>query len=66
MRTILLAAAALSGMTRAALVSANPLRDDGDAAVAGQTLSRAMDALEEAAKDIHTHRAIGDLMHIAD
>ena len=53
-------------MTRAALVAANPRRNDGDAAVAGQTLSRAMEALEEAAKDIHTHRAIGDLMRMTD
>jgi len=66
MRTIRLVAAALSGMTRAALVSANPRRGDGDAAVAGETLSKAMGALEEAAKDIHTHRALGDLMRMTD
>ena len=40
MGTIRLVAAALSGMTSAALVSANPRRGDGDAAVAGQTLSK--------------------------
>ncbi|MFN2504270.1 MAG: hypothetical protein ABR540_08575 [Acidimicrobiales bacterium] len=66
MRTIRLVAAALSGMTRAALVSANPLRGDGDAAIAGETLFKAMGALEEAAKDIHTHRAMGELMGMAD
>jgi hypothetical protein len=65
-RTIRLVAAALSGMTSAAQASANPLRGDTDAALAGHTLSRAMDALEEAAKDIHLHRAIGDLMGMAD
>ncbi len=65
-RTIRLVAAALSGMTSAAQASANPRRGDGDAAVAGQALSRAMDALEEAAKDVHTHRAIGDLMGMTD
>ena len=58
MRTIRLVAAALSGMTRAALVSANPRRGDGDATIAGETLFKAMGALEEAAKDIHTHRAM--------
>ena len=66
MRTIRLVAAALSGMTRAALVAANPRRGDGDAAIAGETLFKAMGALEEAAKDIHTHRAMGDLMRMTD
>jgi hypothetical protein len=66
MRTIRLVAAALSGMTRAALVAANPRRGDGEAAVAGETLFKAMGALEEAAKDIHTHRAMGDLMRMTD
>ncbi|MCA1702355.1 MAG: hypothetical protein LC808_03435 [Actinobacteria bacterium] len=65
-RTIRLVAAALSGMTSAAQASANPRRGSTDAAVAGQALSRAMDALEEAAKDVHTHRAIGDLMRMTD
>src|SRR5439155_2961174 len=59
MRTIRLVAAALSGMTSAAHVAVNPLRGDEDAALARQALSKAMGALEEAAKDIHTHRAIG-------
>ena len=66
MRTIRLVAAALSGMTRGALVAANPRRGDGEAAVAGETLFKAMGALEEAAKDIHTHRAMGDLMRMTD
>jgi hypothetical protein len=66
MRTIRLVAAALSGMTRAALVAANPLRGRREAAVAGETLFKAMGALEEAAKDIHTHRAMGDLMRMTD
>jgi len=65
-RTIRLVAAALSGMTSAAQASANPLRGNEDAALAGQALSKAMDALEEATKDIHTHRAIGDLMRMTD
>lgn len=65
-RTIPLVAAALSGMTSAAHVAVNPLRGDEDAALAGQALSKAMGALEEAAKDIHTHRAIGDLMRLTD
>ncbi|MGH9011107.1 MAG: hypothetical protein ACRDYF_14835 [Acidimicrobiia bacterium] len=53
-------------MTTAAHAAANPLRGDTDAALAGQALAKAMDALEEAAKDIHTHRAIGDLMRLTD
>ena len=65
-RTIRLVAAALSGMTRAAYSSANPLRAQGDAADSGHILAKAMSALEEAAKDIGRHRAIGDLMGMAD
>lgn len=65
-RTIRLVAAALSGMTSAAQVSANPARGEGAAALAGEALSKAMGALEEAAKDVHTHRAIGDLMRMTD
>ena len=65
-RTIRLVGAALSGMTTAAVAAANPRRGDTDAALAGQALSKAMGALEEAAKDIHTHRAMGDLMRLAD
>jgi len=65
-RTIRLVGAALAGMTTAAVAAANPRRGDTDAALAGQALSKAMGALEEAAKDIHTHRAMGDLMRLAD
>lgn len=66
MRTIRLVAAALSGMTSAAHVAVNPWRGDEDAAVAGEALSKSMGALEEAVKDVHTHRAIGDLMRMTD
>ncbi|MDQ1492280.1 MAG: hypothetical protein QOD57_3289 [Actinomycetota bacterium] len=65
-RTIRLFAAALSGMTSAAHAAANPWRADTDAALAGHALSEAMDALEEAAKDIPTHRSMGDLMRLTD
>ena len=41
-RTIRLVAAALSGMTRAAYCSADPLRAPGDAAGSGRLLARAM------------------------
>lgn len=66
MRTIRLVAAALSGMTTAAVAAANPRRGETDAALGGHALFKAMGALEEAAKDIHTHRAMGDLMRLAD
>lgn len=66
MRTIRLTAAALAGMTTAAYTALNPHRGDGDAATAGQALSKAMSALEDAAKDVHTHRAIGELMGMTD
>lgn len=65
-RTMRLTAAALSGMTEAARVKVNPLRGDGDAAQAGQTLAKAMAALEQAAQDVHQHRAAGEMMNLAD
>jgi hypothetical protein len=65
-RTMRLVAAALSGMATAAHAASNPLRDPGEAATAGAALSTAMGALEEAVKDIHTHRALGDLMGMTD
>lgn len=65
-RTMRLVAAAVSGMATAAHTSINPLRGPKDSAVAGQALAKAMTALEEAAKDIHRHRAIGDLMGMVE
>jgi len=53
-------------MTTASYASANPARGDGDAALAGEALSKALGALEEAAKVVHTHRAIGDLIRVTD
>ncbi|MGH3575719.1 MAG: hypothetical protein ACRDS0_32120, partial [Pseudonocardiaceae bacterium] len=64
--TMRLVAAALSGMATAAQASANPHRGPGQAALAGQTLAKAMGALEEAAKDVHRHRAVGELMGMTD
>lgn len=53
-------------MTTAAYTALNPHRGDGDSATAGQALSKAMTALEDAVKDVHTHRAIGELMGMID
>ena len=64
--TMRLVAAALSGMATAAHTSANPQRGPGEAAAAGQALATAMSALEQAAKDVHRHRAIGELMGMTD
>lgn len=52
-------------MTKAADTAINPLRERGEAA-AGQALSQAMTLLEKANADVHTHRAIGDLMGMSD
>ena len=52
-----LAAAALSAMAQAAHTGADPASGPGAAREAGMLLSRAMDALAEAAKDVHRHRA---------
>jgi hypothetical protein len=65
-RTMRLAAAALSGMATAAEKAADPTRGPGEAAEAGQALVKAMAALEEAAKDANRHRAGGDLMTMTD
>jgi hypothetical protein len=64
--TMRLVAAALCGMATAAHTSANPHRGPGEAAQAGQALAKAMGALEQAATDVHRHRAIGDLMGMTD
>jgi hypothetical protein len=63
--TMRLVAAALSGLTTAAQTAANPLRGPGEAAQAGEALVKAMGCLEEAAKDVHRHRAVGELMGMA-
>ena len=65
-RTMRLTAAALAAMAKAAHTSIDPARGPGAARDAGMLLSRAMDALAEAAKDVHRHRAAGDLMGITD
>jgi hypothetical protein len=65
-RTMRLVAAALSAMATAACTSIDPARGPGAAKDAGVLLSRAMDALQEAAKDVHLHRAVGDLMGMTD
>lgn len=66
MGTIRLVAAALTGMTKAAHTAINPLRERGESATAGHLLSRAMTCLEKAHADIHTHRAVADLMRMSD
>jgi hypothetical protein len=66
MSTMRLTAVALSGMATAAHAAADPARGAGEAAGAGQSLAKAMTALEEAAKDASRHRAAGDLMGMVD
>jgi len=66
MRTIRLTAAALSGMLKAAHAAADPDRQDGDLAVAGQGLVKAMAALEAASGDAGLHTAAGELMAMGD
>ena len=65
-RTMRLTAAALAAMAKAACTFADPARGPGAAREAGVVLSRGMDALAEAAKDVHRHRAAGDLMGMTD
>jgi hypothetical protein len=65
-RTIRGVTAALSGMASAKHAAVNPLRGDGVADDAGRALSRAMDALEQAAADAPLHRNLADLMRMTD
>ena len=65
-RTIRQVAAALSAMASAKHAGSNPLRGRGVARDAGQALSRGMDVLEQAAKDVPLHRNIGQLMQMTD
>jgi len=63
-RTMRLTAAALSAMAHAKLVLTDPGREDGAAGQAGALLSRAMDALAEAARDVSAHRFVGDMVRM--
>src|SRR5487761_1144911 len=65
-RTMRLTAAALAAMAKAAHISLDPARGPGAARDAGTLLSRAMDALAEAAKDVRRHRAAGNPMGMTD
>jgi hypothetical protein len=53
-------------MATAAHASVNPQRGPGEALAAGQALAKAMSLLEQAATDVHRHRAIGELMGMTD
>jgi hypothetical protein len=66
MRTIRLTAAALSGLLKAAHAAADPDRQDGDLAVAGRGLVKAMAALKAAAGDARLHTAAGEVMVMGD
>ena len=65
-RTIRLVAAALSGMTSAAHGIGQPAARQLRRRHRRPGPIQSDDALEEAAKDVHTHRAIGDLMGMID
>lgn len=63
--SIRLTAAALSGMLKGAHAASDPHRQDGELAVAGQSLVTAMAALK-AAGDVDLHTATGELMAMGD
>jgi hypothetical protein len=65
-RTILLVAAALSGLLSAATTLRNPLRGDGDTATAAHAVRRAIAALEQATKDAQGQRVLADLLSMTD
>ncbi|MFE3448736.1 hypothetical protein ACFXJ8_07340 [Nonomuraea sp. NPDC059194] len=65
-RAMRMVAAALSGMATPAHTAVDPMRGDGEAADAGQALIKAAAVLQEAAKEVHTLRAMGELMAMTD
>lgn len=65
-RTILLVAAALSGLLSAAATMRNPLRGDGDTAVAAHAVRQAIRALDQAAKDAKGQQVLADLLTLTD
>jgi hypothetical protein len=64
--TLVLVAAALSGIAQAVQTSLDPDRADGDALSAGLALSKAMDALDLAAGASARHCADADLIQLLD
>jgi len=65
-RTILLTAAALSGLLSAAATRRNPLRGDGDTAAAAHCVRQAIRALDQAAKDAKSQQVLADLLTLTD
>jgi len=65
-RTILLTAAALSGLLAAAATMRNPLRGDGDTAAAAYGVRQAVTALDQAAKDARGQQVLADLLALAE
>ncbi len=65
-RTILLTAAALSGLLSAAATMRNPLRGDGDTAAAAHGVRQAITALDHAAKDARSQQVVADLLALAE
>ncbi|MEU8106213.1 hypothetical protein AB0C18_21050 [Nonomuraea muscovyensis] len=53
-------------MATAAQTAINPMRDDGEAADVSQAPVRAAAALQEAAKETHSLRAMGELTTMTD
>jgi hypothetical protein len=64
-RTILLVAAALAGLLSATAALRDPLRADGDTAVAAHAVRQAITALDRAAQDARSQRVLADLLSLA-
>jgi hypothetical protein len=65
-RTILLVAAALSGLLAAAVTMRNPLRGEGDTAATAHAVRQAIAALDQAAQDARGQRVLADLLTLTD
>jgi hypothetical protein len=63
---ILLTSAALGGLLAAAVTMRNPYRPDGETRDAARALRKAIQALDQAAKDAHQHELTAQLLDLTD
>jgi hypothetical protein len=66
LHSILLTSAALGGLLAAAVTMRNPHRPDGETRDAARALRKAIQALDQAAKDANQHELTAQLLDLAD
>ena len=66
LHSILLTSAALGGLLAATVTMRNPHRSDGETQDAARALRKAIQALDQAAKDAHQHELTAQLLDLTD